>query len=329
MTDVTNNPIFSDEDAARQHLESVLWPDGVTCPHCGVIRDGITAVNTTTTRKKPLAPGKKHRPARKGLYHCNPCGQQFTVRVGTVMEDSHLPLHKWLYAFHLMCSSKKGVSAHQLHRMIGVTYKTAWYLEHRIREAMRAGGLAPPTPMGGEGKVVEADETFQGRLADVAPAAGGYHHKRAILTLVERGGAARSFHIPTARASAVMPIIYDNIADERTRIMTDDASYYSDHVRAYYRHHVVVHSAGEYARYEPGLPTIHTNTVEGYFSIFKRGMRGIYQHCSEKHLHRYLAEFDFRYSNRVALGCEDAERRDRAVKQAKGKRLQYRGTSGA
>jgi transposase-like protein len=329
MTDVANNPIFHDEDAAREHLERVLWPDGVTCPHCGVVRDGITAVNTTTARKskKPLAPGKKHRPARKGLYYCNACGEQFTVRVGTVMESSHIPLHKWLYGFHMMCSSKKGVSAHQLHRNLGLTYKSAWFMEHRIRESMRAGGLAPP--MGGEGRVVEADETFIGNLPDVAPGAGGYQHKMAVLTLVQRGGEARSFHIPSARARSIMPIVYDNIADEKTRVMTDEAGYYTDHIRRYYRHQTVNHSAGEYARYPQGQPVIHTNTVEGYFSIFKRGMKGVYQHCSEKHLYRYLAEFDFRYSHRSALGCEDSERRDRAVGQSKGKRLKYRAASGA
>jgi hypothetical protein len=294
-----------------------------------VVRDGIAPVKATSARKKPLKPGQKHRPTRKGVYHCNSCSQQFTVTVGTVMESSHIPLRKWVHAFHMMCASKKGASAHQLHREIGVTYKSAWFMEHRIREAMRAGGLAPPTPMGGEGKIVEADETFQGRLADVAPAAGAYHHKRAILTLVERGGQARSFHIPTARASTVMPIIYDNIADERTRIMTDDASYYSDHIRRYYRHHTVNHSQEEWVRYEEGRPAIHTNTVEGYFSIFKRGMKGVYQHCSEKHLHRYLAEFDFRYSNRSRLGIEDMERMDKALKGAKGKRLKYRAASGA
>jgi transposase-like protein len=321
MTDVTNNPILRDDDAAREYLEKLFWPEGVTCPHCGVVRDGIVPVKATSARKKPLKPGQKHRPARKGVYHCNSCSQQFTVTVGTVMESSHIPLRKWVHAFHMMCASKKGASAHQLFREIGVTYKSAWFMEHRIREAMRAGGLAPP--MGGQGKIVEADETFIGNLPDVAQAAGGYSHKMAVLTLVERGGGARSFHIPTARASTVMPIIYDNIADERTRVMTDDAGYYGDHIRRYYRHQTVNHAQKEWARGDA-----HTNTVEGYFSIFKRGMKGVYQHCSEKHLHRYLAEFDFRYSNRSKLGVEDMERMDRALKGSKGKRLKYRTASG-
>jgi len=317
MTDLTNLPIFADADLAREHLESVLWPDGVTCPHCGVVRDGITAVNTTTKRKKPLAPGKKHRPARAGLYHCNACEEQFTVTVGTVMESSHIPLNKWLLAFYLMCSSKKGISAHQLHRTFGITYKSAWFMAHRIREALRTGGLAPPSPMGGPGKVVEADETFTGNLPDAA-IRSGFHHKMAILTLVERRGRARSFHIPTANARSIMPIIYDNLADE-TKVMTDDAGYYGSHIRDYYEHQVVNHSKEEWARGD-----VHTNTVEGFFSIFKRGMRGIYQHCSEKHLHRYLAEFDFRYSNRSKLGVEDSERTDRALTGVQGKRLTYK-----
>ncbi len=169
---------------------------------------------------------------------------------------------------------------------------------------------------------MEADETFIGTLADAATR-HGYHHKMAVLTLVERGGRARSFHIPAATTRSIMPIIYDNIADE-TAVMTDDANYYGSHIRAYYRHQVVQHSKEEWAR-----GSVHTNTVEGFFSIFKRGMRGVYQHCSEKHLHRYLAEFDFRYSNRSALGCEDAERTSRALAQVKGKRLKYRAASGA
>ena len=304
---------------ARAHLESVLWPEGVTCPHCGVIETGITKLNTTSERKKPLPKGKKHRPARQGLYYCNACKAQFSVTVGTVMEDSPIALNKWLLAFYLMYASKKGISAHQLHRTLGVTYKTAWFMAHRIREAMRQGGLAP---LGGTGKIVEADETYTGNLPDVQRHGQGMAHKMTVLTLVERGGGARSFHVANASARSVMPIIHDNIADE-TKVMTDNAAYYRKNVRRYWRHAVVNHSAKEYVRGE-----VHTNTVEGYFSIFKRGMKGVYQHCSEKHLHRYLAEFDFRYSNRVALGVEDEARTNKALAGIQGRRLTYKGTYG-
>jgi transposase-like protein len=295
-------------------LEKLRWPEGPVCPHCGA-RDQLVA-RVEATGKQTKTPKKgKHRPPRAGLYYCNSCAEQFTVQVGTVLEKSHIPLNKWLAGFYLMCSSKKGVSAHQLHRTLAVSYKSAWFMAHRIREAMRTGGLAPP--MGGGGGYVEVDETYFG-LKKGAKIANGPHHKHAILTLVDRNGEARSFPIDAARGDTIVPIIRANI-DRETKIATDMATYYKTLKVGFASHETVNHGADEYVRGE-----IHTNTVEGYFSIFKRGMRGVYQHCSEQHLHRYLAEFDFRYSNRIKLGVNDTERTVRAIKGAEGKRLTYR-----
>jgi len=254
---------------------------------------------------------------RVGVYKCYQCRKPFRVTVGTVFEASHVPLRLWLQAVHLMASSKKGISSNQLHRTLGVTLKTAWFMSHRIREAMRVLGLEP---MGGSGKVVEADETYIGRLeGQVAPKLGGSSHKNMVLTLVERGGSARSFHIESASLANVVPIVRQNIRRE-SKLMTDAAMHYKrlggEFAEGSGRIH---HERDEYVRGE-----IHTNTVEGYYSIFKRGVKGVYQHCAEKHLHRYLAEFDFRYSNRVALGVNDVARADRALKGIVGKRLTYR-----
>jgi len=243
MTDLTD-PMFHDDAAARAHFESLLWPNGPICPHCGVT-EGLTRME-----------GKSHRP---GLFQCNACRGHFTIMNGSIMERSHVPLHKWALAFHLMASSKKGMSAHQLHRMLKVNYRTAWFMEHRIRACM--DNTKDTTPMGGEGTIVEIDETFIGKKEGM-PVQRGYAHKHAIMTLVERGGSARSFHVDGTSAADLLPII-------------------------------------------------------------KRGMKGIYQHCWEKHLHRYVAEFDFRYSNRVRLGVDDTERTHRAIRGAKGKRLMY------
>jgi hypothetical protein len=254
------------------------------------------------------------------------------------MESSHIKLNVWLQAFYLMASSKKGVSSHQLHRALNVTYKTAWFLSHRIREAMRSGGLLPP--MGGAGKTVEVDETYIGRLKGQPVRKGGSTHKNTVLTLVERGGAARSFHIDSTTIGQMLPIIRANISHE-SHLMTDEFAGYRVIGREFAGHDAVNHSDKQYVRYwnevtaklrPDGKPvvettTVTTNTVEGYYSVFKRGMKGIYQHCSEKHLHRYLSEFDFRYSNRVALGVNDGERADLAVKGAAGKRLTYRQTN--
>jgi transposase-like protein len=246
------------------------------------------------------------------------------VKIGTIFEASHVPLRHWLQAIHLVCSSKKGISANQLHRILGVTLKTAWFMGHRIREAMRQGGLSP---MGGPGSIVEVDETFVGRKQGMEPRRGWAHHKSVVLTLVERGGGARSFHIDDATKEQIAPIVRANIARE-THVMTDEARRYERLGREFAKHDAVDHSREEYAYRDRKTGTlIGTNTVEGYYSIFKRGMKGVYQHCQEKHLHRYLAEFDFRYSNRVKLGVNDLARADLALKGVAGKRLTYRTTN--
>jgi hypothetical protein len=285
--------------------------------HCGAFGQDVAAVQNTGKRTKPTAPGKRYRPAREGIYYCNQCKKQFSVTVGTIMEDSHLPLHKWLLAYRLLCSSKKGISSHQLHRTLGVSYKTAWHLSHRIRETMRSGFLAPP--MGGTPqKIVEADETFIGRKEGQPKGRRGSHHKVAVLTLIDRtSGEARSFHIDHVDGKTIIPIVKANVAKE-TAIVTDEAKHYVALKDGYY-HASVNHSADEWAAGE-----WHTNSSENYYSVFKRGMKGVYQHCSEKHLHRYLAEFDFRYSNRAKLGVDDTKRTDRALRGIEGKRLTYR-----
>jgi hypothetical protein len=253
------------------------------------------------------------------------------------MESSHIKLNVWLQAFYLMTSSKKGVSSHQLHRALGITYKSAWFLSHRIREAMRSGGLM--SPMGGDGGTVEVDETFIGHLEGQPKKrrGGSSTFKNTVLTLVERGGSARSFHIDGTTIADIAPILRANLSRE-AKLMTDEAPSYKEVGRDFASHDTVIHSKDQYVRYRntvtdkarlDGKPVVETevittNTVEGYYSIFKRGMKGIYQHCSEKHLHRYLSEFDFRYSNRVALGVNDGERADLAIKGAAGKRLTYR-----
>jgi len=305
------DPIFHDENKAREHLEAIRWPDGATCPHCGSV-ENITRLA-----------GAKHRP---GLFQCNTCREHFTVTVGTVMERSHIPLPKWVLAFHLMASSKKGISAHQLHRMLDVTYKTAWFLAHRIREAMRDDTAEP---MGGSGKIVEADETFIGTVKG-RNVRRGHGHKRAVMSLVERGGKVRSFHIERANAENVTAILRTQV-DRKSVLHTDEAKYYKTVGKEFTDHQSVNHSAEEYARphvaFRDGkftTETVHTNTLEGYYSVFKRGMIGVYQHCSEQHLKRYVAEFDFRYNNRAATGVDDGERAGKAIKGADGKRLTYR-----
>lgn len=303
---VLSKPYFHDEAAAFAHLESILWPEGPVCPHCG---------NANGKRITRLA-GKS---TRVGLLKCNACRKQFTVKVGTVFESAHIPLHKMLQAVYLLTCSKKGCSAHQMHRILQITYKSAWFLCHRIREAMRTGKLPP---MGGSGQIVESDETYIGRskLAPKGRRAPRYTWARNIvLTLVERGGSARSFKIDAASIAAIRPILKKNVARE-TAFMTDEARFYRSLGKKFASHNAVTHSAGEYVR--DGF--IHSNTVENYYSIFKRGMKGVYQHCKEKHLHRYLAEFDFRYSNRAALGVDDELRAARALAGVVGKRLTYR-----
>ncbi len=300
MIDITD-PIFSDETAAREYLEAQRWPDGPYCPHCGEVEN--------IRRMK----GKSHRP---GLFQCNACRGAFSVTVGTLYERSKVPLHKWLMATHLLCASKKGMSSHQLHRMLGVTYKTAWFMTHRIREAMRD---VDPAPLGSNGGTVEVDETFIGHDKSKKPRGQkkgrGYHHKYKVLTLVERGGTTRSFHVDAVNAKTLAPILRQQIYRD-ANLMTDEASYYTKVGREFASHGVVRHNQGEYGRGKT-----HTNTIEGFFSIFKRGMKGIYQHCGERHLHRYLTEFDFRYNARQIT---DAERAAKALQGITGKRLTYR-----
>lgn len=328
---ILSKKFFHDEAAAFEYLEGLIWGDKPVCPKCGNTEKKI--YNLVGVRSKP----SKKNPngvERHGLKKCGACRKQFTVRVGTVFESSHVPLTKWLQASYLMMSSKKGISSKQLERTLEVTYKTAWFMSHRLREAMMAGDLPP---MGGEGSVIEADETYIGhkhskkerlaRVRYVRSADGkkvwrvgnrGIGNKHTVMSLVERGGKVRSFHISSATTANVTRILNEN-ADKRSRLMTDEAKFYKKIGYQYASHETVKHKHKEYARGD-----VTTNTVEGYFSIFKRGMKGIYQHCSEKHLHRYLAEYDFRYNNREALGFNDMERTASALQGIVGKRLTYR-----
>lgn len=295
-------PCFHDEKAAFEFLESIIWPNSPICPKCG--HEGATYEI-------------KGKSARPGLRTCKRCRKQFTVKVGTVFEDSHVPLHKWLQAAYLMASSKKGISSHQLHRMLDVTYKTAWFMTHRLREAMRELHIEP---LGGEGMVVEADETYVGgkeknkHAKDRKHLGRGAVGKEAVFSLVERGGKVRSTHVKSVSAATLRPIMQEQIA-AATHLMTDEAHVYKPIGKDYATHDVVKHSIGEYVR-----GGAHTNTIEGYFSIFKRGMTGVYQHCSEKHLKRYLAEFDFRYNERTA---SDTERTTSMLQGIVGKRITY------
>ena len=321
---------FYDEKAAFEHVESILWPKGATCPHCGGM-DRIYKLEGVRTK-----PSKKNPEGieRHGLKKCGDCRKQFTVRHNTIFAESAIPLHKWLQAIHLMVSSKKGISSNQLHRTLEITLKSAWFLSHRIREAMRNDDFSP---MGGAGGIVEVDETFVGtnnkaraeraHFKSLKKNArkrhsfhGGMGHKNTVLTLVDREGQARSFVVNRATKANVLPVLRENL-DKEARVITDDSGIYNK-LDYEYEHAFVNHSKGEYGRGE-----ITTNTVEGFFSIFKRGMKGVYQHCSEKHLHRYMAEYDFRYSNRVKLGCDDKERATRALLSVVGKRLTYQGSS--
>ncbi|MBX9747546.1 MAG: IS1595 family transposase [Hyphomonadaceae bacterium] len=308
-TDLTA-PHFNDEEAARAHYEAIRWPTGPVCPHCGSINNATKMQGKTT---------------RPGLYKCKEkeCRKPFTATMGSIYEKSHIPLHKWLLATHIMCASKKGVSAHQLWRMLGFgSYKTAWFMAHRIREAMRAGDMAPP--MGGGGGTVEADETYFGLRADAEThRAQGRRHLNAVFSLVDRTtGEARSFVLPERMTmNDVGAIMRANIAKE-TRIVTDESKLYGWIPYAFADHGRVNHSKREYV--SKNDPTTHTNTIEGFYSVFKRGMRGVYQHCGEQHLHRYLAEFDFRYSNRIACGVDDNQRALKAIQGTVGRRLTYR-----
>jgi len=313
-----DSPIFTDAEKARIHLEAQRWPNGPVCPHCG---------NADPARITAMQ-GKAHRP---GLYNCKECREQFSVTVGTVFERSKIALNKWLLATFLFASSKKGMSAHQLHRMLGVTYKTAWFMEHRIREAMKED-VKSSGPIGGEGKTVEADETYIGKKDDQSPSPQRRGRpylkrkpgniKRTVVVLVERGGSVRSFHVENATRDTVQDILFTN-ASRQSVLYTDESRLYTVPGAGFDQHRTVNHSAKEYAR-KGGERVVHTNTIENVFSVFKRGMLGTYQHCGEAHLHRYLAEFDFRYNRRAALKINDAERHDMLLAAIGGKRLTYR-----
>ena len=301
---VLSRPEFHSEEAAFAHLEKIVWAGEPVCPHCGSL-DRLTKVKANPAKR-----------IRVGLWRCGGCKKQFRATVGTVFEHIRLPLHKALQAVYLMTSSKKGVSAHQIHRTLEITYKSAWFLLHRIREAMRSGSLAP---MGGDNGIVEVDETYIGVKKGTVKRSA-YHHKMAVVTLVDRAtGEARSSVVTRPTRNEIEPFLTANLARE-TRLMTDEARLYLGMGKVFVSHESVRHGFGEYVRGD-----VHTNTIEGFFSIFKRGMRGVYQHCGEQHLHRYLAEFDFRYTNRAALGCNDSDRSIAAIKGIVGKRLTYGG----
>jgi transposase-like protein len=291
---------FHDEDAAREHLESVYWPRGPICPHCG------------GTERNTRLHGTAHRP---GLLYCADCKSQFTVTVGTVFERSKVPLHKWVYATHLMCASKKGISAKQLERMLGVTYKTAWFMAHRIREAMN---LDPVGQLGGGGSAVEVDETYWGSRFKKAPKARGAAHKMKIVSLVERNGEKRSYHMATVTSKTLTPILKAQIA-AKARLMTDESKLYTILGREFSEHGVVNHSINEYSRGD-----VTTNTVESSFAILKRGLYGTFHSVSEQHLQRYATEFDFRWNTRQALGFNDTQRAAYTLRNIGGKRLTYR-----
>ena len=309
---VLSKPYFHNEEAAFAYLESVIWTDGAVCPHCGGV-DRITKVKANPEKR-----------IRVGLWRCGDCKKQFTVKVGTVFEHARIPMHKMLQAVYLVTSSKKGISAHQLHRTLEITYKSAWFLLHRIREAMRDDGDLPP--MGGNGGVVEVDETFIGKKKG-AVKRRAFHHKMKVLALVDRdSGKARTMVIDDVKAETLMPLVIANVERE-ARIMTDEHSGYRDVAKWFAGHGTTSHGRGEYVNLEDR--SIHSNTVESYFSIFKRGMKGVYQHCGEDHLHRYLAEFEFRYNNREKLGYNDTDRSAAALRGILGKRLTYKGPDAA
>lgn len=288
------NPIYYDDNKARKHLEALRWQQGPACPHCGVVGNAKELKGKTT---------------RPGLYKCNDCRKPFSVTVGTIFERSHIPLSKWLLAVHLMVFSKKGISAHQIHRMLGITYKSAWFMCHRIREAMASGGM-----IGGEGQTVEVDETYlsAGRGRNMKPGRGTGQAR--VTSMVERNGRVKS----VAGRENLKEIVKSSVKTD-SAIITDEYKAYHGLSASFKSHDTISHSSKEWVR-----GSVHTNTVEGFFSIFKRGMQGVYQHCGKQHLHRYLAEFDFRYSHRSALGVEDVERADIVFAQVTGKRLTYK-----
>jgi transposase-like protein len=299
MSSALSSPYFHNEEQAFAYVEARVWPEGPVCPHCGGV-ERISKMQGKSTRM--------------GLYKCYQCRKPFTVRMGTIFESSKVPLQVWLMAMHLIAGSKKGISSHQLARTLGLTVKTAWFLSHRIREAMREGDL---TPFGAGGGAVEVDETYIGRKAGAGLPKGGWGHKMTVLGLIDRdSGKSRFFHVDGGRE--IQGIVLENLSRE-ARLMTDEHVMYRKIGREFAEHGSVMHYNKEYARGD-----VTTNTIEGAFSIFKRGMRGVYQHCREKHLHRYLAEFEFRYSHREAHGVDDAARADKMLRGIVGKRLTYK-----
>ena len=300
------NPIFTDETAAREHLEAVRWPGGPICPHCG---------NSNQDRLAKVQGEKQsHRP---GLFYCNECKGQFTVTVGTVFERSKIPLSKWWLAMHLMAASKKGMSAHQMHRMLGISYKSTWFLMHRIREAMRDGVAGP---MGGNGGEIQADETYYGNTSKRAKHyKKGHSQKSGVVALVEPGGIARAFVVKPATAETVRDILVRN-TDRKSILVTDESRLYTEVGQEFGGHEKVHHTAGKYVN-KRGYTT---NNVENFFGIFKKGMVGTYHFCGEQHLQRYLDEFSFRYTNRSGNGVDDVARAELIAKGAEGKRLTYR-----
>jgi transposase-like protein len=312
MANELQNKVFHDEHKARKWLEAHLWADGPVCSRCGTVNNA-TALDT-----------------RPGLYQCNEsaCRKQFTVMTGTLFERSHIPLNKWLMAAFLICASKKGMSAHQMHRMLGVSYKSTWFMMHRIREAMHEGD-SPFSQLGGEGKTVEIDESFVGGLEKNKHRSKRKHKgtggvgKEAVFALVERGGRVRSHHVPAVNTKTLRPILQAQV-DGATFVITDEGGAMKHVGREFASHDSVNHSVGEYVRGD-----VHTNTIEGYFSIMKRGINGVYHHVSQQHLKRYLAEFDFRYNERSALGVNDSARTGKLLKGIVGKRLTYRRTDEA
>ncbi len=299
---------FHNEEAAYAFVEARIWPRGPVCPHCGGVERNSKMGGEST---------------RIGTYKCYDCRKPFTVKIGTIFEASHIPLRLWLQAIFLIASSKKGVSSNQLHRTLGITLKSAWFMSHRIREAMKDGGIEP---FGSKSGDVEVDETFIGRDFTKKPKGDkrgrGYEHKNKVLSLIDRStGKSRSIVVDNLKMSTLLPILQANI-DPSARVMTDDATQYKYLSLHFADHGFTRHMLGEYVSREDR--TVHTNTIEGFFSIFKRGMKGVYQHCGHNHLNRYLAEFDFRYSNRVALGIEDSDRANILLQGVKGKRLTYK-----
>jgi len=307
---ILSQAYFHNEEAAYAFVESRVWPHGTVCPRCGVIGEAGKLGGAST---------------RIGVYKCYDCRKPFTVKIGTIFESSHIPLRLWLQAIFLIAASKKGISSNQLHRTLGITLKSAWFMSHRIREAMRSGDFAP---FGSDGGAVEVDETFIGRDFTKKPKGvkrgRGYDHKNKVLSLVDRtSGRARSIVVDDVKASTLAPIVRANVAKE-ARLMSDEASYYTLVGREFAAHGVVQHQINEYvSRIDR---SIHTNTIEGFFSIFKRGMKGVYQHCGHNHLNRYLAEFDFRYNNRKALGVNDSHRAEKILQGVRGRRLTYETT---